>query len=421
MHRLTHRARRLWRRALRRHDSEHGAVATLLAVLLSTGVFFGVGALVIDVTQISWERTELQTGADAASWAIALNCATAATTDTTTCTSATQTPIAQTYAKQNTKDGTADAQICFYTTTCSPTPTWNTAATCRATSVTGGQSVEVRTSTRTGTGTSSSTLLPPSFAGALAGTTYTGRTVGACGRVAWGPPVAGKVLALGISKCDWKRMTGNGTIFVGPLGSLLSQLGLYQTLGLPAPTAASESAIPAVLPAAILGLPLPSCTTPVNLTEPRGWTWLFNNDFTPPDSNCEITLKVGDLPRGFVLGGITQGITCANRLAAIRTSKLPVLVPIFDQIQQTLLSLAPTYRIAGFAPFVVTGYTTLLPGVLTGVGSLLNGNLPGLLQSILCGTSSCILGYFTKTLVPVNAPVFGTGPNYGATVIGRTG
>jgi hypothetical protein len=59
--------------------------------------------------------------------------------------------------------------------------------------------------------------------------------------------------------------------------------------------------------------------------------------------------------------------------------------------------------------------------VLTGVGSLLNGNLPGLLQSTLCGASSCILGYFTKSLVPVDAPVFGTGPNYGATVIGRTG
>ncbi|MFC4065920.1 hypothetical protein [Actinoplanes subglobosus] len=50
------------------------------------------------------------------------------------------------------------------------------------------------------------------------------------------------------------------------------------------------------------------------------------------------------------------------------------------------------YRIVGFAPFVVTGCTGLLGGVLSGVGSLLSSQ-----------------------------PVFGTGRNFGATVIGRIG
>ncbi|MBM2620250.1 Tad domain-containing protein [Actinoplanes sp. LDG1-06] len=398
-------------RVNRREDSEHGAVAALLAVLLSTGVFFGTGALVIDVTQLSYERTQLQTGADAASWAIAMRCI----RDSTTCTVAAQTSVAQTYAAKNTKRGTADAQVCFsFTTGC----TWSSPTACPANTVTGGKYVEVRTSTKLANG---STLLPPTFAGSLAGTTYNGTRVGACGRVAWGPPGITKVLALGFSMCDWKRMTQNGSTFYGPLDPLLSQLGLYSVLGMPAPSATTESAIPAVLPAAVLGLPLPSCTSPVDLTVPRGWVWLANNDLSPPDANCEISLKVGDLPRSFVLSGLTQGIPCAGRLQQQLTSKQPVLVPIFDQIEQTLLSIAPTYRIAGFAPFVFTGYTSLLGGLLNGVGSLLNGSAPGLLQNALCGLSQCILGYFTKTLVPVDSPNFGTGPDFGATIIGRTG
>jgi hypothetical protein len=255
----------------------------------------------------------------------------------------------------------------------------------------------------------------------MSGSVSSGVTAGACGRVAWGPPGITKVLALGISMCDWKRMTSNGSTYYGPLDPLLSQLGLYSVLGLPAPTAAAESAIPMVASLSALGLPLPSCTSPIDLTEPRGWVWLANNDLSPPDANCELSLKVGDLPRSFLLSGLTQGIPCAGRLQSQLASRQPVLVPIFDEIEQTLLSIAPTYRVAGFAPFVFTGYTSLLGGLLSGVGSLLNGGLAGLLQGALCGLSQCILGYFTKTLVPLDSPTFGTGGNFGATVIGRTG
>ncbi|WP_250004465.1 Tad domain-containing protein [Actinoplanes sp. M2I2] len=415
MHRLTRHllspVRRAWRRASRRHGSEHGAVAALFAVMVSTGVIITMGALVIDVGQIALERQELQTGADTASWSIATKCI-AKPAD---CTMAKQSVVAQDYANRNTKDGSADAQICISSLSAQCTA-WNSPAACPATTITGGTSVEVRTSTRTG----ASTLLPPAFAGAMSGSASTGVTAGACGRVAWGPPGLTKVLALGFSMCDWKRMTQNGTTFYGPLSPLLSQLGLYSVLGLPAPTASAESAIPAVLPASILGLPLPSCTSPFDLTEPRGWVWLANNDLSPPDANCEISLKVGDRPRSQLLSGLTQGIACAGRLQAQLASRQPVLVPIFDDIAP-LISLTPTYRIAGFAPFVFTGYTALIPGLLSGVGSLLNGGVAGLLQSVLCGTSQCILGYFTKTLVPVDIPSFGTGPNFGATVIGRTG
>ncbi|MCM4077853.1 pilus assembly protein TadG-related protein [Paractinoplanes hotanensis] len=395
---------------MRRTRSEHGVVAALFAVMVSTGVVIAMGALVIDVGQIALERQELQTGADAASWTIASRCV----QKPADCTMAKQSLVASDYANRNTKDGSADAQICLSNQTALCTA-WKSPGACPPTTVTGGTSVEVRTSTRTGT----STLLPPAFASAMSGSVSSGVMAGACGRVAWGPPGITKVLAMGISMCDWKRMTANGSTFYGPLSPLLSQLGLYSVLGLPAPTAAAESAIPMVTSAKVL-LPLPSCTSPIDLTEPRGWVWLADNDLSPPDANCELTLKVGDLPRSFLLSGLTQGIPCAGRLQAQLASRQPVLVPIYDEVQG-LLSLAPAYRIAGFAPFVFTGYTSLLGGLLSGVGSLLNGGLPGLLQSALCGLSQCILGYFTKTLVPLDSPTFGTGPNFGATVIGRTG
>ncbi|MBL7262184.1 TadE/TadG family type IV pilus assembly protein [Paractinoplanes lichenicola] len=420
MHRLTRRplltARRVWRRALRRHGSENGVVAAMLAVLLSTGVFFGTGALVIDVAQLSLERTELQSSADAASWAVAMRCV----RNAADCTMAAQSTVAQTYTTKNIKRGSADSQICLTGVTGQTCSTWSSTTACPATTVTGGKSVEVRTSTKLSSG---STLLPPTFAGTLSGTTYTGTRVGACGRVAWGPPAISKVFALGISLCDWQRMTNNGSTYYGPLVGLLGQLGLFPFLGLPAPTAAAESAIAQVLPAAVLGLPLPSCTTPtVNLSKPRGWTWLYDNSLNPPDANCELSLNIGDEPRGFVLSGLAAGAACRNRLQTLYTTRQPILVPIFDQIEQTLLSLAPTYRIAGFAPFVVTGYDTLIPGVLQSVANLLSpGGVPSLLEKALCTISSCIYGYFTRTVVPIDNPVFGTGSDFGATVIGRTG
>lgn len=390
-------------------------MAVVVAIFLGSSVLFGMGALVIDVGLLYHEREQLISGADAASFKVAINCA----NTPASCTTGVQTPVARAYAVKNAKDDTAEAQICFDDTGC---PVWNTPKQCppRPAIPAGtypGNWVEVRTSTVTSTG---GTLIPPVFAKVATGGDYQGKRMGACARVAWGPPAVEKVFALGISLCDWERMTNNGQVFYNPLGTLLNDIGLFQLLGLPSPTPGADSAIPQVLPAVVLGLPLPSCTTPVNLTRPRGYVWLSNPDLTPPDSDCMIDLAVGDLPRSFVLSGLLVGVTCAQKLQSFRGGG-PILVPIFDRIEQALLSVAPQYHIVGFAPFVVTGYTSLLGGVLTGVGSLLSGSLLDALQTVLCGTGSCIYGYFTKTLLPRHRPVFGNGRNFGATVVGRTG
>ncbi|MET0422359.1 MAG: Tad domain-containing protein [Actinoplanes sp.] len=412
-----------WRRRRRyRDDYEHGAVSAIVAIMLSGGVLLGMGALVIDVGQLYVEREQLQTGADAASWKIAMACVNKPATCAAAAFSGNYAAPAVTYAKANASDGLADAQICLNNIGC---PAWKTAVTCPPNLANPGQYVEVRTTTVTNS-PSNNTLVPPSFAGALSGVNYQGKQVGTCARVNWGPPAdVNKVFALGISLCDFNRMTLGNTVQYGPIGSAVGQLtGLYPLVGLPAPTGMSDDIVPAALPAKVLNIAIPNCPGfGLDLSIPRGYVWLNNPDGTLPDANCMITAKVNAWHGSFALSGLTTGAlgtACANKLAGLRGK--PVLVPIFDITQFTVLTLVTSYRVVGYAPFVVTAYTGLLGGVLTGVGSLLGGSLAGLLADALCAVSNCIKGYFTKTLVPAVNPQFGSaGTNFGATIIGRTG
>jgi hypothetical protein len=407
-----------------RPDSDHGAVAVIVALLLSAGVLLGSGALVIDVGLLYSEREQLQSGADAASFRVAMDCAKA--TAASPCTASGEAATALAYAQKNALDGKAAVQLCLNNVGC---PSWYTPTACPALPTppagqSNGSYVEVRTATLTST---NATVIPPVFGGALPGLNYTGTRVGACARVSWGPPAdIGPVFALGVSLCDWKRMTNSGANFYGPVANLLGGLGLYSVLGLTAPTAAAEQGIPQVTPIALGSLPLPYCTQPAplgNTSVPRGYVWLGGTNSVAPDSNCNVTVNVGDYPHSWVLSGLFA-TNCVNRLQAIRAAGQPVLVPIYDAIQPAaLISLTPAYHIVGFAPFIVTAYTGLLGGLLGGVPSVLTGagNLTSVVNSALCGVSQCIYGYFTQTLVPRSKPFFGTGGNFGATVVGRTG
>lgn len=58
---------------MRRLNDEQGGVAVFVAILLV--VMFGMGALVLDVGHMYWERRQLQNGADAAALALAAQCA----------------------------------------------------------------------------------------------------------------------------------------------------------------------------------------------------------------------------------------------------------------------------------------------------------------------------------------------------------
>lgn len=430
---------------------EHGVVTALVAALAGTGVLLGMAALVIDVGALYAEREQLQSGADAASWKIAQDCAGTADKNLVSpnCTVTGQKTNAETYANANAKDQISDVQSCIYTvsatnvtTTDSGCPTtWNTPVTCPPLPATSGpyRYVEVRTSTRNANNTS---VVPPLFGGGLAGTAYTGAKMGACGRVAWGVPAIADVFALGISKCDFLRVTNGYQRFFAPpllggLNPLLQGTGVYSLLGLSSPKTDYIALSNGILSA--------SCPTTVTETV-GGYAWLGQPNgstallglvgVSAPDP---VTCSLVDVPmtNGSVdswVGGFTISLSnaaaataCINRLNALVASGQPVLVPIFDK-QAALINLLPSfYRVIGFAPFVFTGYETLvsgLGGLLTGL-LMPNPAIPTFVsgaQKLLCGAQSCIYGYFTKTLVTDHLPTqFATSQYYGAMVIGRTG
>ena len=71
MHRLTHTGLLSRRRSGSR---ERGAVASIVAVFIGGMVLLGCAALAIDVGSILYEKRQLQSGADAASLALAKVC-----------------------------------------------------------------------------------------------------------------------------------------------------------------------------------------------------------------------------------------------------------------------------------------------------------------------------------------------------------
>ncbi|GAA2891906.1 hypothetical protein Acy02nite_14990 [Actinoplanes cyaneus] len=438
-------------RALSPPRGEHGVVTALVAALAGTGVLLGMAALVIDIGALYAEREQLQSGADAASWKIAQVCAATADRNlvSPSCTVSAQRDNAQQYADKNAKDLVSDVQFCIYTVSAAGVTTpdsgcpgsWNTPVSCPALPSTSGpyRYVEVRTTTRNADNT---TVVPPLFGAGLAGAAYAGARMGACGRVAWGVPAISDVFALGISRCDFLRITGNHSKFFAPpllggLNPLLQGTGVYPLLGLSSPATDYVSISNGIL----------SSSCPAAVTETvGGYAWLGQPNgstallgILPVSAPNPATCTLADIPatNGTVdswVGGFTLGLAtataataCVNRLNALVTSGQPVLVPIFDR-QAALINILPSYyRIVGFAPFVFTGYETLvsgLGGLLTGLlapNSAIPSAVSGV-QKLLCAAQSCVYGYFTKTLATDHLPTrFATSQYYGAMVIGRTG
>ncbi|BCY06957.1 Tad domain-containing protein [Actinoplanes sp. L3-i22] len=434
-------------RALFPPRGEHGVITALVAVLAGTGVLLGMAALVIDIGALYAEREQLQSGADAASWKVAQACAATADNNlvSASCTVALQKNNAQQYADKNAKDLHSDMQLCIYTVSATGTTTldpgcpgaWNTPITCPALPVSSGpfKYVEVRTTTKNA---DNSTVVPPLFGSGIAGTPYTGAKMGACGRVAWGVPAVTDTFALGISKCDFLRITGNYTKYFAPpllgaLNPLLQGTGVYSLLGLSSPTTDYIAISNGILSTSCATNPAETVSGWAWLGQPNGSTALLGLvAVNSPNATCGLTnIPATNGSADSWVGGFTISLSnasaataCINRLNALVASGQPVLVPIFDR-GVALLNLLPSfYRVIGFAPFVVTGYETLG----SGLGSLLTGlftSLPSVVtgvQKTLCALQSCIYGYFTKTLITSHIPTqFATSPNFGAMMIGRTG
>ncbi|MEV4345637.1 Tad domain-containing protein [Actinoplanes sp. NPDC049596] len=388
---------------------DQGAIAVVVALFLSMGILLGMGAIVIDIGLLYAEREQLQSGADAASWKVAQACV----AKKAECTVPLQTLNAQAYAGKNAKDGRADAQICLDNANC-PNP-WGTATTCRPQPTMTGNyhQVEVRTTTLN---TDNSTLIPPRLAQTLVAG-YAGKKVGACARVAWGVPVTATVLALAISKCDWQRLTNDGAdLLRSPLlDPLLGGTGLLGVLGLGPP---QNFSIPVNNP-----LLSPCKNTPADILagNQNGWAWL-----TPTaDANCRITIAPTATTNLWMNTGLLDlagAIRCFNAMNDVIAKGQSVLVPIWDKVAGATNILPASYRIVGFAPFVLTGYESLVSGLTGTLSTLFSTGLTSL-RTTACALQGCIYGYFTRSVTPQPFPTaFGTSPDvYGVQVIGRTG
>ncbi|MFI5841091.1 pilus assembly protein TadG-related protein [Catenuloplanes sp. NPDC051500] len=177
---------RLTGRRPRRRD--RGAVAVLVAMMMTSGMVFGFGALTVDVGLLYAERAQLQSAADAAAIAVAKVCA----LHLPECNGDDMVVESRRYAEWNVKNAAvAISEICGKVVRRPGAPTAHLPirkCTRTETNLTGclgdeseySEYIEVRVRTdRPG----DSTALPPVFAGAVTGTD--GVTVGACARASW--------------------------------------------------------------------------------------------------------------------------------------------------------------------------------------------------------------------------------------------
>lgn len=155
---------------MRRLNDDDGAVAIIVALLTVT--LLGIGALVLDVGNLYWERRQLQAGADAAALSAAQDLAAGIVTAEAT---------ARTVADLNNVRGA-------YISTYAPEP------------AAGRVTVTTTTGSRDAAGT-----LTTALAGVLGiATTQTSATAVA----RWGPLGSGTSIPLTISMCDWQQITG---------------------------------------------------------------------------------------------------------------------------------------------------------------------------------------------------------------------
>lgn len=194
---------------------EGGAIATVVAVILFTGVAFGMLALSLDVGQMMMEKRQLQNGADSVSMYLARDCAqnnkcdvaasNAATTALNNNNSSTNSNDLQTRCFYN-LGGTAGLSVAGSDPACDPAASQSGAfADCGP--LPPGFSadvpyVQVATRSRPASTSGLRNWTAPLIGGS------SDSSVGACARAAWGSPGFGSGIPITMSMCDWQIATG---------------------------------------------------------------------------------------------------------------------------------------------------------------------------------------------------------------------
>ncbi|MEV8508550.1 pilus assembly protein TadG-related protein [Actinoplanes sp. NPDC051475] len=355
---------------------DDGAIAATVALLLGVGVLLGVAAVVVDVGRLYAEREQLQSGADAAAWAIGEGCA------TTPAGCADQASTAGRYADGNAADAAATVTaICGTGPGLPPCP----AAAENRTGCLGvvPQTVpyaEVRVETRLPDGT---TVLPPVFARTLSGG-YDGTSVGACARVAWGPPKVAEGFGVTFSLCEWQELTGNGTTF-------------WPSPAVGVPPAAAERVIRLKGPAGVSTCP----AGPSGWDRPGGFGWLDD-----PSASCAVTVEADGTFGGNTGNSVSK--PCKDAMEGALEAHSVVLIPVYDTVRSQ--GARTTYHLTGFASFVLTGYAQSgfsAPSWLSG-------------RRLCGGSERCLYGYFVRGLVRTTGAEIG-GPDLGAAIVNLVG
>lgn len=378
---------------------EQGSVTTIVAALFGFMVILGAAALSIDVGSLMWERRQLQSGADAASMAMARVCA----LDATACKAAAMTAAAgsgmsiRDLANSTAGDGTNGYSTAYVNGVCGNVPAGSDIPPCTGASVTNltqcpplspdtpvsANWVEVHTRTRM---TDGSTVLPPFVAQALG---IGGQTVDSCARAAWGPAkLSGGNIPFTISACEWKNAGGNvngsgaGALPPPPYGG-----------SNPWPNPSKEETLWVNVPASKKNPPL--CKNFQGHDQPGGFGFLEttanpcvvkkygdgNWYHTDPGSSvdCDLSKLVGTV--------VTLPIfSCTLDAVPVGGGAPDPLDPCYDSANGT----HAYYYAANYGRFFLTGYdVTTTGGIPNKVKSILTGHFPS------CpGGQSCITGWF---------------------------
>ncbi|KRE39436.1 hypothetical protein ASG73_03695 [Janibacter sp. Soil728] len=413
-------------------DRERGATATIVAILLSGGVIMGMLAVSVDLGNLTYERRQVQNGADATSMALAAECAGDKSLGQPACDpdevddllgANSRDGLSQYDARPGVPDGacarpgvagTGSLSKCPSTGAiddlgeCPPLPEWLTnqpaipyVETYAATEVAGG---------------GDKLFLP--FSRVLAGGASGDAGTSACARAAWGQPANySATVPLTFSSCEWWSQTSNGTNYVedGPSGALPGYGGADQ----PAWPTGREVAIQLHDP----GNETEDCTWNGKDTA-GGFGWL---DEKSDDCQAEVT----DNGWAHTDTGNNVPQPCKDVLPTLW--KTVIEIPVFDCIVDSKDEPAsvptdpaacdPTqkqssgnntwYHIEGWAKFYVSGYT--LPGATE------SSVMPG---GLTCGSGGkCITGWFLTGQLsgsPDIAPP-GSGTDFGTYVVKPAG
>jgi Putative Flp pilus-assembly TadE/G-like len=367
------------RRLIRRRDQERGAIALIVAVLVSALVLTGVAALTIDAGGVYAERRVLQNGADAASLALAQICA--KDIHDALCDKTNVMAYLEELAGENATPGHLPSihEVCGSGPDAGPKFGGCAGGTalidCPVLPTPLPANVNwVQVKTRYS--------VPSVFAG-LDDKPYNG-TVQACARAAWGPAGEGQAsLPLTFSLCEWDQATAPAYVG-GPR--------LYGS--------AHETFI--ALNYEVSPKP-PACYTYATGEYKNGHDFPGAFGWTDRNLDCSVDYVNGDWLTGTSSDSNGSGAKECSHDIQIKMGE-DVYIPIYDCVDQdyntsrcTPTNSKANYHIFGLAAFHITA--------IGGFGVQLDGGntTPALLKACKAASvgQKCLYGYFTQGLASV--------------------